>query len=216
MSLHSVTPSGARTIQPTIGPAPMPEQDPRSLPAAGDRAAFEAMFRQQREDLYRFLYAQLRSPEDAEDAVMLTFHKAWQARSSFRGESSVRTWLHRIGFRVVVDMVRCRGRRPTEAALAEEYPRAQGVLPEELLDPAETVLEEERVTELRRAVHCAIDQLPAPQRQLLALYYFEERPYDEISSLTGIPYTKIRGRLYRIRQLLRRDLMKRRSWQPEF
>lgn len=181
--------------------------------AAGDPAAFETLFQRHRDELHWFLLRKLGSTEDAEDAVTLTFYKAWRAWETFRGDASERTWLFQIGLRVVLDILRMRRSRPVEHPLVDGHPDLPVTL-DDLPDPAERVLEAERVTELREAVHNALARLSPVERRLLSLYYFEGRKYDEISALLDIPYTKVRGRLHRLRQVIRRDLIERQSWQP--
>jgi RNA polymerase sigma-70 factor (ECF subfamily) len=145
--------------------------------------------------------------------VTLTFYKAWRAWGTFRRDCSERTWLFQIGLRVVLDMLRMRRSRPVEHPLVEGHPELTAE-PADLPDPAERLLESERVLELRDAVQQAISRLSPAERRLLSLYYFEGRKYDEISALLDIPYTKVRGRLHRLRQVLRRDLVERQAWQP--
>ena len=204
----------AQTRTPTTARQPFPALDPSpAVPDQRDRAVFEALFQRHREELHWFLYRKLRNAEDTEDAVSLTFFKAWRAWNGFRGEASYRNWLYQIGNRVVLDMLRARRSRPVEHPLLEGHPDLNA-LPDGGPDPTENVLEEERVTELRDAVHRAVNRLSPVERRLLSLYYFEGYKYEEISSLLGIPYTKVRGRLHRIRQTLRRDLTDRQCWQP--
>jgi RNA polymerase sigma-70 factor (ECF subfamily) len=204
----------AQTSPPAYPREPIPGFDAApSAAEAGGRAVFEALFQRHREELHWFLYRKLRNAEDAEDAVSVTFFKAWRAWSGFRGEASYRNWLYQIGNRVVLDVLRARRARPVEHPLLEGHPEVTG-LPDGSPDPAENVLEEERVSELQSAVHRAVDRLSPVERRLLSLYYFEGYKYEEISSLLGIPYTKVRGRLHRIRQTLRRDLTDRQCWRP--
>lgn len=66
----------------------------------------------QRHDVVLHCYRFLGSIADAEEAAQETALRAWRGRAAFRGESSVRTWLHRIATRVCLDILRHRsGRR---------------------------------------------------------------------------------------------------------
>jgi RNA polymerase sigma-70 factor (ECF subfamily) len=172
-------------------------------------AEFETLFRAHRDELQGFLFRKLRSYEDAEDALMLTFYKAWRARAGFRGEAAGKTWLYRIAAHVALDMVRCRRRRPAEQGLDDGPAEWEGKMADRVSDPAEDVLETERLAETQQALAEAIRRLTPEQRRLLSLYYFDGQKFETISSQLGIPYTKVRGRLNRIRQLIRRDLVDR-------
>ena len=66
----------------------------------------------QRHDVVLHCYRFLGSIAEAEEAAQETALRAWRSRATFRGEASVRTWLHRIATRVCLDMLRHRsGRR---------------------------------------------------------------------------------------------------------
>jgi RNA polymerase sigma-70 factor, ECF subfamily len=178
-----------------------------------EQAAFDTAFRQHRDRLLAYLYTRLGCQEDAEDALVVTFHHAWRARDTFRGEASDKTWLYRIATRVALDLLRRRGRHARhtvstgETLLGESWSA-------EAADPAEALLSSEGAAETRRAVRQAMGRLSPEEQRLLQLYYFDGYKYEEISSLLGIPYTKVRGRLHRIRHLIRRDLRERQQWQP--
>jgi RNA polymerase sigma-70 factor (ECF subfamily) len=70
----------------------------------------------QRHDIVLLCYRFLGSIAEAEEAAQETALRAWRGRAAFRGESSVRTWLHRIATRVCLDMLRHKtGRRLPQA-----------------------------------------------------------------------------------------------------
>ena len=66
---------------------------------------FAARIEAHRRDLVLLCYRMTGSLHDAEEAVQETALRAWRARASFRGESSLRTWLHRIATRVCLDQI---------------------------------------------------------------------------------------------------------------
>jgi RNA polymerase sigma-70 factor, ECF subfamily len=81
-----------------------------------------------RRDVTLLCYRFLGSISEAEDAAQETALRAWRARDRFRGESSLRTWLHRIATRVCLDALRSRRGRgrvlPPTVALASTDPNA--------------------------------------------------------------------------------------------
>lgn len=196
-------------------PAPPARAGLPSAPSvrADAEASFERLFREHREGLRRFLFRKLGSDEDVEDAVALTFYKAWRAWEGFRGDASDKTWLYRIALRVALDVIRHRRCVPEQQEL-DAVAEDRGPLADEAADPARVLLQAAAVAETQEVVQQAIARLSPEQRRLLDLYYFNGCCYDEISSLLGIPYTKVRGRLHRIRERLRRDLQDRQCWQP--
>ena len=62
----------------------------------GDDTAFDGLIGMYSAKLYKVAYALLGSRQDAEEVVQDTFLRAYRALQSFRGESSLETWLHRI------------------------------------------------------------------------------------------------------------------------
>jgi RNA polymerase sigma-70 factor (ECF subfamily) len=182
--------------------------------AGEDREAFTALFQRHRDGLQGFLFRKLRSHEDAEDAVTLTFCNAWRARSTFRGNASGKAWLYRIATRVALDMLRGRRRRAVEQELDARSPDTLEIDEPLPMDPMDVVLHTEHVIGTRQAVKEAVVRLPGDERRLLELFYFEGHNYEVIAELTGISRSQVRGRLHRIRARVRRDLVDRQQWQP--
>jgi RNA polymerase sigma-70 factor (ECF subfamily) len=180
--------------------------------AQGDGEAFNALFHRHRDGLQGFLYRRLRSHDDAEDALTLTFCNAWRARQSFRGTSSGKAWLYQIATRVALDMLRTRRRRAVEQELdlqpSDRIPTDEEVM----LDPLSVVEREEHLVGTRTAVALAMERLPADERQLVTMFYFDGHNYEQISDLLGISRSQVRGRLHRIRARMRRDLVNRQRW----
>jgi RNA polymerase sigma factor (sigma-70 family) len=65
----------------------------------GDRAALERLVERLRSDVYRLAKRMLGHPEDAEDAAQEALIQIVTSLSSFRGESSIRTWAFRVASR---------------------------------------------------------------------------------------------------------------------
>jgi RNA polymerase sigma-70 factor (ECF subfamily) len=209
-----------QNYSPTFIPAPLripvlaDDQDLLLRAAQDDSEAFQKLFDRHRDGLQGFLFRKLRSYEDAEDAVTLTFCNAWRARQTFRGNSSGKAWLYRIATHVALDMLRARRRRPVEQELDLLQPDLVQACheQEEPVDPETLVLGAERMADTQNAVHAAMNRLPGDERQLLHLFYFDGYDYDQISSMLGVSRSQVRGRLHRIRGRVRRDLMDRQCW----
>lgn len=209
-----------QTYSSTFIPAPLripvlaDDQDLLLRAAQDDSEAFQKLFDRHRDGLQGFLFRKLRSYEDAEDAVTLTFCNAWRARQTFRGNSSGKAWLYRIATHVALDMLRARRRRPAEQELDLLQPDLVQACheQEQPVDPEALVLGAERMADTQNAVHAAMNRLPGDERQLLHLFYFDGYDYDQISSILGVSRSQVRGRLHRIRGRVRRDLMERQCW----
>ena len=102
----SSTPTAARTCLAT-------DADLLCAHAAGDRHAFEELFRRHAPRLYRVARRRSLTAEDAADAVQEAMLSAHRAAGSFRYDASVGSWLHRIVVNACQDRLRRNAVRPT-------------------------------------------------------------------------------------------------------
>jgi len=91
----------------------------------GDMAAFEELVRRHQRGLFSYLYRMCRNSSDAEEMAQAAMVKAWEKLAGFRGASSFKTWLYRIGTNLCFNL-RTR-RKPTE----ERVRAALDCLPED-------------------------------------------------------------------------------------
>lgn len=80
---------------------------------AGDRRAFDELFRRHRTQLYRLARGRTQTAEDADDALQEAMLSAHRGAGSFRHDSAVQSWLHRIVVNACRDRVRHNVIRPT-------------------------------------------------------------------------------------------------------
>lgn len=136
---------------------------------------FRQLVEQYSEALYWHIRGMVNNHEDADDLVQETFIKAWKALPSFRGESSVSTWLWRIATNETLGFLR---KQKVRAAL-----RFQSLDSE-----AERVIDNDpwfNGDEAQRRLAKAIYALPPKQKAVFSMRYFEEMPYEKISEITG-------------------------------
>jgi RNA polymerase sigma-70 factor, ECF subfamily len=129
--------------------------------ADGDPAAFEEIVRRHRDRLWAVALRTMREPEEAADALQDALISAYRAAGSFRGDSAVTTWLHRIVVNACLDRIRRRQVRAT-VPLPEEGPG----------EPADV---RDRVAERDTAmvIEEALGRLPAEQRAAIVLVDIE-------------------------------------------
>ena len=136
---------------------------------------------------------------DAEEVTLDTYTQLWRSASGYDPErGSVSAWLVTIARSRAIDKLRSRTAHthledPLEGA-AE--PRATSANPEE-----NSIL-----SQRRRLVLAALDQLPAEQRRALELAYFSGLPHSELAEHLGQPLgtvkTRIRLGMIKMRELL--------------
>src|SRR5687767_14687988 len=153
--------------------------------------------------LYSLALRITRSPDMASDAVQEAFATALARASSFRGESSIGTWLHRIVYTKSIDLLRARGR---EAPLADEDAAGVGMEEERLggaptwARPPDEIL---HGAETRQALERALAELTAMQRLVFELREVEGRTTDEVAEILSLPPGTVRVHLHRGRMKLR-------------
>lgn len=151
----------------------------------GDRAAGERLVSEHYPRISRLLRHLTGSADAAEDLAQQTLVKAWQALATFRGDSSLATWLHRIAYHEYTHWLRARREHaPIEAA---------GDLPDARAAPGvEAVL-------LRQA----LAQLPLEQREAFHLYHVQELSIVEVAVVLDVPAGTVKSRLFHARRRLR-------------
>ncbi|MCF7837177.1 MAG: sigma-70 family RNA polymerase sigma factor [Candidatus Marinimicrobia bacterium] len=166
---------------------------------AGDLDAFAALFEPLRGKL-RAVAWRLVGPADAEDIVMDTFLKAWQALPGFDGRSALATWLYRIARNRALDWRRRQQARPAESFDAGDYedhdPRT---VDHQAESPAEAAARADDQAWVRRA----LDQLPQLHRQIVLLHYVDGLRYHEIAAALDLPQGTVMSRLFHARRKLR-------------
>lgn len=144
-------------------------------------------------DLYRFALHLTHDPPRAQDLVQDALLRAWERRDQFRGDSSLRTWLHRILHNLFVDRAR-RDRREIVVEQVEERWRDDHYT----VDP-DTVLQR---AELRDELEDALIRLPHLLRTAVVLHDVEEWTVAEIADLTEVSLPAAKQRLRRGRMAL--------------
>jgi RNA polymerase sigma factor (sigma-70 family) len=167
-----------------------------TLPAAAPaRIAldFEALYRSARDDVFAYVATLLHDRGAAEDVTALAFERAYRKRKSFDSRrGSQRAWLFGIARNAALDELR-RGRR---TAQLHAEPEAATAAPEEELDRA-----------LRRAaVRSALAELPARDRELIALKFHAGLDNAELADVLGVSVSNAGTRLHRALTKLREIL----------
>ncbi|MFD9738038.1 RNA polymerase sigma factor SigM [Umezawaea sp. NPDC059074] len=165
-----------------------------SAHAAGDPHAFPEIVRRHRDRLWAVALRTLRDPEEAADALQEAFISAFRAAGSFRAESQVTTWLHRIVVNACLDRMRRRQTKPT-VPLPEAGP-GEPVAPRDHMAERET----------RLVVAAALAELPEEQRAPIVLVDVEGYSVAETAQMLGIAEGTVKSRCARGRAKLAKSL----------
>lgn len=188
----------------------------QNVPAHGDGAvAFDRLYRDHVDRIYRFAQRLCGQVEDAQDLVQDTFLNAYRGLERFRGDAQVSTWLYRIATRACLRLRRKRKGEPDrELSLDEFIPTSEGEF--RLQIPTDGMTPEEALEnkELKRALHQAIQKLPNKYRVVLVLRDMEGLTAKEVGSIMGLNERAVKSRLHRARLFVRRELSARGIAEP--
>jgi RNA polymerase sigma-70 factor (ECF subfamily) len=170
----------------------------------GDKAEFARLVEAYSTPIYRLMLKMLTNPQEAEDALQLTFLKAFQHIKDFEGRSSLSTWLYRIAANEALMLLR---RRRPELSLDEEpeedqtFPR-----PYQFADWGQLPERELLSSEAKKNLDRAIQNLPEKLRVVFLLRDVEGLSIKETSEVLNLTETAVKTRLLRARLHLREQL----------
>ena len=157
----------------------------------GDVGAFEALYRTHASAVYAVCRRMLSDDRAARELLQDVFVRAWERLPSFRGESSLATWLHRISVNMVLERIRSSKREALRRGDAADDSLGRST---------------EGDTDARLDLESAIATLPTGARQVFVLHDVYGYSHDEIAALVGIAAATARVQLWRARRALMRIL----------
>lgn len=177
---------------------------------SGDLQAFEELVLLYQDRVYTHCMHLAGNGHDAQDLAQEVFVQAYRKLKSFRLESDLGTWLHRIAVNLWINMSR-KNRKVVTISLDEPLPTQEGEVLRELAASEETPLEKvergETVDFLRRI----LNSLPPDFKTVLILREVEGYSYEEIAGITGNSLGTVKSRINRARKALVKELERFRS-----
>ncbi len=136
---------------------------------------FEKAVREFRERIYLMILKYVRNKEDARDLTQDTFVRAYRSRGSFRGDSSIYTWLFRIAVNLALNF-KSRNRLSSHISIEDSPEIYHNENPTEGLEKAE----------LHGRIDMAVGEMPKRQKMIFVLRYYEGLPFAGIAESLGI------------------------------
>jgi RNA polymerase sigma-70 factor (ECF subfamily) len=163
---------------------------------SGDGSAFEALYRQHATRLYNLANRMMGSHGEADDLLQDIFLLAYRKLGSFRGESSLGTWLYRLAMNHCLDVLRSRQTRMDQHTDSLDEPDAPPVA-----SPVPLVGSVSRI-DLERA----IDALPPACRAAFLLHDVEGFGHQEVGGMLGISEGTSKSQVHKARMRIRHYL----------
>ncbi|MDT0427579.1 MULTISPECIES: RNA polymerase sigma factor SigM [Streptomyces] len=171
------------------------DQDLLDQHVAGEPDAFGELVRRHRDRLWAVALRTLGDREEAADAVQDALVSAFRAAHTFRGQSAVTTWLHRITVNACLDRAR-------KAASRRTAPVDDAERLDQLLEPHESAEAPAERQDLHRELLAALATLPAEQRAALVLVDMQAYPVAEAARILDVPTGTVKSRCARGRARL--------------
>ena len=171
------------------------DQDLLAQHVEGDPDAFGELVRRHRDRLWAVALRTLGDREEAADAVQDALVSAYRAAHTFRGQSAVTTWLHRITVNACLDRAR-------KAASRKTSPVDDTERLDQLLEPHESASAPAERNDLHRQLIEALGTLPPDQRAALVLVDMQGYPVAEAARVLDVPTGTVKSRCARGRARL--------------
>ena len=181
---------------------------------AGDSEAFSSLYETHRRRVYSICLRITGEPSEAEDCTQEAFLQCFLQLSTFRGDSALSTWLHRLTVNVVLMRLRANRRRPISVELG---PSAEHGGETSLLNLLPVEDEQLTGTVDRIAIGRALGKLPTGYRTVFLLHDVQGLAHSEIARSLGCTIGTSKSQLHQarlqLRSFLRRSAVGRRHKQ---
>lgn len=181
-------------LDPDRGPHARTDEELFSAYVAGDRQAFAELWSRYSPMLARLMRKQVRRSEDVNDLVQQAFLQLHRARHDFREGARLRPWLYTIALNLRREYWRRRARRRESPVELDER-----MLP--TVEQADLVIKENAA-----ALREALSTLPAGQREVIELHWFEGFSFPEVAEIVGASLSAVKVRAHRGYKVLRAQL----------
>ena len=142
----------------------------------GDVRGYNGIVNKYQKQVYRVIRKMVQDHDEADDITQEVFIKVYSALKNFREESNLFTWLYRIAVNYSINHInKTKNKNTVSVELVLEPIESGNVSADEMID------EDNK----RRILENAIETLPAQQRAVFNMRYYDRIQYDEIASILG-------------------------------
>jgi RNA polymerase sigma-70 factor (ECF subfamily) len=175
-----------------------------SAAIAGREASFEELVRRYQRPIAAYIYRMVSDYDAALDLTQEVFIKVYNSLSRYRSEFKFSTWIYKIAHNAAIDFLRRHAVREALAIGADGEPR-ELLVESRRLTPEQESEREERRSEIESVVRL----LPDAYRELIVLRHSHDLSYDEIAEVAGLPLGTVKNRLFRAREAMRSEFVRR-------
>lgn len=176
---------------------PVPDADIELVArvATGDKQAFETLFTDYGERVFRYAHRLIHDVPKAEEVTNDVMIEVWKNAAKFEARSKVSTWILGITRHLALNAVRGKKLDTVDVDLAPE-----------IVDPSESAergaVADERA-DLQQKLRAALAELSADHRDVIELTFFHGCSYQEIAAIVDCPENTVKTRMYHAKKQLR-------------
>ncbi|WAG58698.1 sigma-70 family RNA polymerase sigma factor [Clostridium estertheticum] len=167
-----------------------------------DKSSFMELFKLYERYLYSICYSYTQNEHDSLDIVQEIYIKVFKNISSFDEDRPFRPWIRRITVNTCINYKR----NIKSNIISLNYEYASGLCLEDTIVSDYNLEEEVQKKELKKIIKDGLINLPSNYRMVIALRYFDDLSYLEISELLNRPLGSIKTDLYRAKAILKKQL----------
>jgi RNA polymerase sigma-70 factor (ECF subfamily) len=164
------------------------------LDAQEYRAAFELLVDRFQNKVFRLALSMMHNETWAQDLTQDIFIRIWKGLPGYHGGASLSTWIYTISRNACLTELKKQAARPTVSLTEPEV--------EATLDAIPGLQSAERTAGAEMDVQTMLDRLPEKYRQVVTLFYLEQKSYEEVAALLAIPLGTVKTFLYRAKKEL--------------
>jgi len=173
---------------------------------SGEEQAYEELLTRFQQPVYALALRLLDDPAGASDVVQEVFLKVFRSIASFRGQSTLKTWIYRITVNEAHNVRRWFFRHRRREVDLDSNPDDTRDWKENIPDESRTPFDLAFGSEQRLMVEAALEKINPIFREAVVLRDISDLSYEEIAEILGVSLGTVKSRILRGREALREEL----------
>ena len=170
--------------------------------------AFSLLIDKYKSMVYNLAFRMCNNSQEAEDISQDAFIRAYQSLERFNPNYKFSTWLYQVTLNIIRDKLKKKAvnYHSLDAPITPDNPDYFYQPADSKSSPAEILAQQEKSNLVKQAIL----SLPIKYREVTVLRHLQDLSYIEIATILKIPIGTVKVRIYRARELLRKNLEKSR------
>ena len=172
----------------------------------GSERAYEELIGRFQQPVYTLALRLLANPEEACDVAQEVFLKVFRNIGSFRGQSSLKTWIYRITINEAHNARRWFFRHKRREVELDQSPEESRSWKETISDGSRSPYDEALDREQHVMIEAALEKINPIFREAVVLRDITDLSYEEIAEILNVSLGTVKSRILRGREALREQL----------